>query len=196
MDSDEIIIKALKYKNYFGHTGGITLSGGEPLMQAEFASEVLQKCHEQDINTVIDTAGYELTVPVKKCLAQADLVMVDLKHSNPEKHKELTGCELSRTLKFIEYLSLNKIKYWVRHVIVPGLTDSEDEIMQLIQLISKYRLPEKIELLPYHSMAVEKWAKLGKKYMLANTAEPTTEKMKQLQELVNSKLVSLTGFDF
>jgi len=188
-DSSEIVEKVLKYKNYFGKEGGVTLSGGEPLMQAGFACEILKKCMENNINTAIDTAGYELTDNVKKCLKYTGLALIDLKHSNPDKHSELTGHELSRTLKFIEYVSSHKIRYWIRQVIVPGLTDSEEQVIRLLELLKTYNPPEKVELLSYHRMAIEKWKEIHKEYKYKNIPEPDEQVMKRLQKLVNSKLL-------
>ena len=160
----------LKYKDFFNFTGGgVTLSGGEPLMQPKFALDLFKKLKDVNIHTCLDTCGYvELSDDMKGVLAHCDLVMLDIKHLDSDMHLKLTGKDNKRVLEFLDYLcSINK-KTRIRQVLVPTFTTDEDYINELISFLDNYRgIIEKIELLPYHKMGVEKWEKLGIKYKLS-----------------------------
>ena len=160
----------LKYKDFFNFTGGgVTLSGGEPLMQPKFALDLFKKLKDVNIHTCLDTCGYvELSDDVKGVLEHCDLVMLDIKHLDSDMHLKLTGKDNKRVLEFLDYLySINK-KTRIRQVLVPTFTTDEDYINELISFLDNYRgIIEKIELLPYHKMGIEKWEKLGIKYKLS-----------------------------
>lgn len=183
-DSEEIIKKIIHYKPYFGTEGGVTFSGGEPLMQAEFLLDMLKKCRSNGINTAIDTNGFLLNDTVKSCLSICDLVILDVKHTDPKKHKELTGMELRNTIKFFKYLAEKNIPIWIRQVIIPGINDTEKDIIRLAELLKNIKSVKKVELLPYHKMGLAKWKRLKITCPLEDFPEPTPEKMQSLKELL------------
>lgn len=177
MSAAEIALKAARMKPYFKQNGGITLTGGEPFMQADFALEILQLCKKEGIHTAVDTCGYYFNDIVKKTLDYTDLVILDIKHTNIDECKRLTGEEIS--FDFLEYIKNRP--HWIRQVIVPGLTDSEENIKKL-SLLSKHA--EKVELLPYHQMGIFKYQSLGIEYPLKDTAEPTVEDLACLEKII------------
>lgn len=183
--SDEILKKALRLLPYFGKTGGVTLSGGEPFMQAGFALAILQKCKQNGIHTAVDTSGFYLTQTVKRALEFTDLVLLDIKHTSPTEYKRLTGMDISSSLGFLDYMKKIQKPLWIRQVIVPGITDSPQQVEAMLKLVSGANVL-KVELLPYHTMGVEKWAKLGYDYPLAGVLPPANETMRSLDALVDS----------
>lgn len=167
----EVFNMLKKYKNYFGKKGGITITGGEPLLQSDFVIELLQLCKNDGIHTAIDTSGYILNDKVKEILKYTDLVLLDIKILDEEAHKELTGGSLEPVLEFAKYLeSINK-PVWIRHVIVPEITDNDQLLAKLAEYISKMKNVEKVELLPYHKLGEFKYREMGIKYPLEEIAE-------------------------
>lgn len=175
---DSIYKDIVKYINFFKFSGGgVTVSGGEPLLQAEFLYELFKKLSADDINIAIDTCGYiDLTQTVKEVLNLSNLILLDIKHLDSKIHNELTGKDNAKVLNFLKYLkSINK-KVWIRQVLVPTYTTSEEYINNLILFLNAYKnIIDKIELLPYHKMGKEKWEKLGLKYSL--NVEPPDKKI-------------------
>jgi len=180
----EIVDMAIRYKPYFRGGGGITLSGGEPLLQPAFATEVLLGCRARGIHTALDTAGVEIDEFVDQALAQTDLVILDIKHADAERHRQLTGAPLEPTLTFMRQVAVRGIDLWVRQVIVPGWNDSERDMLALADLIRGATTLKKVELLPYHAMARAKWEALGKPYPLAGTPEADPAVRKHLEEVL------------
>lgn len=166
---DEALTRILRFKPYFRRGGGITLSGGEPFMQATFATEVLKGCKEQGIHTAVDTNGYYLDSHVKEALGYTDLVILDIKHTVPIKHEQLTGQPLMKPLEFLEYVADKDIPTWVRQVVVPGWNDTATDIKSLGYLVRDLACVHRVELLPYHTMGVHKWEKKGIPYPLVGT---------------------------
>ena len=164
MESDEVVAQMVRLKPYFGSEGGLTLSGGEPLMQAPFALEILRGCRAEGIHTALDTCGFYLDETVKHCLRHTDLVLLDIKHSDPDRHKALTGHHMDRMLRFVEYLAEKRSAVWVRHVVVPGWTDGEEDLRGLLSIARMMPGLQMVELLPYHRMARDKWQALGVPY--------------------------------
>ena len=140
---EEITEKAVKYREYFGEKGGITLSGGEPLLQPEFAYEVFRLCHEKGINTCLDTSGSILNESVKKLLTETDRVLLDIKYTDDDLYMENVGCSLQKPMEFLEYLNEQKIPTTLRQVIIPTLNDSEENIAKLNEIV-KENLSDKI----------------------------------------------------
>lgn len=166
---DDIFDKIMKYKNYIHPNGGVTITGGEPLLQPKFVFELFTKLKEQNIHTCIDTSGMvALTDDIKNVLSVTDLVLLDIKHIDDSKCKELVGKSNELELKFARYLSDNNINMWIRQVIIPNYTDSEQDLLKLKLFISSLKNVQKIELLPYHDIGKFKWENLGVKYELAN----------------------------
>ena len=148
----ETFEKVKKYKGYFGKKGGLTVTGGEPFLQADFILELFKLCKEDGINTVVDTSGYIFNEKVKEVLEYTDLVLLDIKAIDEKVYKELTGVELENTLKFAQYLKEKGKRVWIRHVIVPGITDNDELLNRLAEYVSNLDNVEKVELLPYHKL--------------------------------------------
>ena len=183
--SDEVFHEIQKVKGFIKN-GGLTVSGGEPLLQAEFIRELFEKCKEQNIHTAIDTSGFVLDDKVKDTLRFTDLVLLDVKHIVPEKYKTLTGQDLAPTLEFLDYLhSINK-PVWIRYVLVPTYTDDEADIHAWSQAMAKYPNIERVDLLPFHQMGKQKWAQMGVKYKLENLPTPTNEEIEKAEQIIRS----------
>lgn len=182
---DEIFEKTLRYKPYFENSnGGVTVTGGEPLLQVKFLIEFFKKLKKAGIHTCIDTSGIvDLTEDIKEVLKLTDLVLLDIKHIDSEKCKDLTGHLNKRELEFARYLSKNNIPIWIRQVIIPGITDEEEDIIKLKEFIKTLKTVEKIEFLPYHTAGKYKWAELGKKYELADIREVTPEDIGRVRKI-------------
>ncbi len=167
----------LKYKSFI-KKGGVTFSGGEPTLQAEFCltlSDLLQKHGIYSI--ALDTSGYVLNACVKKLLEKISLVLLDIKSIDPVVYENVTQVKLQPTLDFLKYLQAIHKKTWIRHVVVPGLTDNDDHLEKLAFFLTKYKdIVEKVEVLPYHTMGVIKWEQLGLKYPLKDTKPLSKER--------------------
>lgn len=188
---EEVIKKILRFKPYFSRSGGgVTFSGGDPLVQPEFLLEMLKLCKANGIHTAIDTAGYG-DGNYDEILKYTDLVLLDIKHINSDGYVVLTGRDTKDVNTFLEALRRSKTRVWVRHVVVPGYTDTEDHMKKIAEIITN-EVPnvDKIELLPYHVLGVNKYEKLGISYRLDGVEPMNKEKVKQLQDylvsLVNS----------
>ena len=174
---DEIVEKINRYKNYIIPSGGgVTVTGGEPLIQASFVLELFKKLKENGIHTCVDTSGmFALTDGIKEVLKYTDLVLFDIKHIDDEKCKELVGVSNKKELEFARYLSDNNIKMWIRQVLVPGYTDDGQDLLKLKNFLSTLKTVEKIQILPYHNMGKYKWKKLGLEYPLEGVREANQE---------------------
>ena len=186
MTPDEIVKKAMRYQPYFANGGGLTLSGGEPLMQPKFALEILSGCRGVGISTCVDTAGSVLNDEVKAALAYADLVMLDVKHTDAVKNKALTGGNIETNMAFLEYCKDIQIPLWIRQVILPGWNDTAEDMESLLRYINGANV-QKIELLPYHTLGVHKWDLLGLPYQLKGVEQPSEEQMVRLRKVVELK---------
>ena len=182
---DEILNKIENYKNYIMPNGGVTVTGGEPLLQVHFLIELFKKLKEKNIHTCIDTSGMvDITEDIKTLLNYTDLVLLDIKHIDPIKCKDLVGVSNERELKFAEYLSQNNIDMWIRQVLIPGYTDDENDLKKLKSFIDKLNSVKKVELLPYHNMGEYKWKKLGLNYDLKDVKAPTAEEVKKAKQIL------------
>lgn len=177
---DEIVAKALRYRTYFGEDGGVTVSGGEPLMQSEFVAELFKKLHENGINTALDTAGVTPTALVEKVLKHTDTVLCDIKHSTEEGCKEYFGTSLSVTLEFLKLCDKMGLDIIIRHVVVPNFTSDENGIREIAKISRELKNVKNIELLPFHKMCIEKYEKLGVPFPLANVPECSSELIETL----------------
>ena len=184
MTAEELVKKVLKYKPYFGDDGGVTFSGGEPLRQPKFLLEALKECKKYGINTCLDTSG--AGDEYDEILDYVDLVILDVKAIDAEKYKALTGQNIERYNRFLATCQKKKKRLWLRQVIVPGYNDTEADILRLKEYIKNIENVEKVELLPYHSMAKEKYKKLGIKYRLENVLDMDKEKCKKLEKLLTN----------
>lgn len=186
MTAEELVKKILKYKPYFGDDGGVTFSGGEPLKQPEFLLEALKECKKHNLHTCLDTSGYGENY--EEILDYVDLVILDVKAIVPEKYKALTGQVMDKYNKFLETCQKKNKKLWLRQVIVPGYNDTKEDILKLKDYIKNIKNVERVELLPYHSMAKEKYKNLGIKYRLENVLDMDKEKCKQLEKFLRENL--------
>ncbi|MBZ4663407.1 MAG: pyruvate formate-lyase 1-activating enzyme [Caloramator sp.] len=185
---DELLQKVKRYKIYFNHSGGgVTLSGGDPLLQPEFVIEFFKRCKEEGIHTTLDTSGYGIGM-YDEILRYTDLVLLDIKHIEDVEHKKLTGYDRHGFLEFLDAVKKNNTKLWIRHVVVPGITDTEDHIRALADYINTIPNVEKVELLPYHVHGVNKYAELGMKYRLEGVEPLSKERLEQLKGIMNTKL--------
>lgn len=183
---EELIEKILRYKNYIIPNGGVTISGGEPLLQTKFLIELFTELKKYNIHTCIDTSGsFDLTSDIKKLIDLTDLFLLDIKCINDEKAKELTGVSNKKELSFAEYLSSIGKTMWIRQVLVPGITDDEQDLLALKNFISTLKSVEKVEILPYHDLGKFKWKKLGCKYELEGYRTANNEDVKRAKEILN-----------
>lgn len=193
MSSDEAIEKALRYKTYWGDTGGITVSGGEPLVQIDFLIELFKKAKEHDINTCIDTSGgcFNRNEPFfskfNELMRYTDLLMVDIKHIDNEQHKILTGVGNENILDMIKYLNDINKPIWIRHVLVPMRNDYDEYLIRLNNFIKSLNNVKKVEVLPYHTLGVFKWEQLGIPYKLEGINPPSQERIDNANILLNVK---------
>ena len=182
---DEIFDKIMDYKNYITPNGGVTVSGGEPLLQVKFLIELFTKLKKKKIHTCIDTSGMvALTDDVKYLLTLTDLVLLDIKHIDSEKCKDLVGFDNKLELEFAKYLNDQHIPVWIRQVLVPGYTDDEKDLLKLKDFLSTLSNVQKIEILPYHSIGKYKWTKLGFQYGLENVRDATSDDVKRAKMIL------------
>ncbi len=183
MDVHDAMKLLRRYQPYYGDIGGVTCSGGEPLLQIEFLIELFKACKREGISTCLDTAGYG-NGDYMELLQYTDLVLFDIKHYLPEKYKELTGGDISRPEAFLQAAKANGTSLWIRHVVVPGLTDSKEHIQGLNQYISNIPNVKKVELLGYHTLGVSKYQGMGISYPLQNVPSMNQETLKELQSII------------
>jgi len=183
MTARELVEEAARYKTWMQTSGGgITLSGGEPLLQPEFTLEVIRLAHQRKMTVALDTSGFGSLSRIKECLDEVDLVLLDIKTAVPEEYKALTGVSADKPLATLEYLKEIGKPVWVRHVVVPGLTDHRENLEALKHLLMDMTNLEKLEFLPFHKMGEDKWDQMGKAYTLKNTPTPEQSFMDQLQQ--------------
>ena len=187
--SVEDIVKLIeKNKSYYMLNGGVTISGGEPLVQLDFLIELCRVLKEKGYNVAVDTSGYlfnwENVKKFDELVKFVDLFLLDIKHINLEKHKKLTGVSNEYILKFARYLDRNGKKVWIRYVLVPDLTDNELDMFRLRDFIYSLGNVEKVEVLPYHNLGVDKYKQLGIEYRLKDTSLPTKESINRAEEIL------------
>ena len=183
---DEVYDKIMRYKNYIYPDGGVTITGGEPLLQAPFLIELFTKLKEENIHTCIDTSGMVvITEEIKKLLSLTDLVLLDIKHIDSAKCKALVGVSNKLELEFAKYLSDNSIPVWIRQVLVPGYTDSKEDLEKLKTFLSTLNNVKKIEILPYHSIGKYKWEKLGVKYEFEGVRDANNDDVARAKKILD-----------
>lgn len=181
LSARELVHRAMRYREYFRHDGGITLSGGEPLLQAEFATALFEECHKVRINTCLDTSGCILNDEVKELLVHTDRVLLDIKYPTDALYREHVGCSIEAPLRFLQYLNRQEIPTTLRQVIIPGLTDTDESVDFLSLLAEERKCVDSIELLPFHKLCITKYDRLGIPFPMADMDEPTKERMEYLQ---------------
>lgn len=177
----QIVEDVLRYRNFM--TGGITLSGGEPLAQPLFTAALLRQCHRHGIHTAIDTAG---SIPLSCCqeaVDEGDLLLLDIKALDPDDHKQLTGRGNASTLELLDHREANRRPVWIRHVLVPGYTLDSGKLKSLARFLSHYTCIQKVELLPFHKMGEYKWEQMRIPYRLTDTPVPTANQVAEAKEI-------------
>lgn len=183
--SEEIFQKAVRYKEYFGKEGGITVSGGEPLLQSEFVKELFELCHKEGINTCLDTSGSILNDSVKELLSVTDRVLLDIKYTDNSLYEKHVGCRLDKVLEFLAYLNEINVPVTLRQVIIPTLNDTEENILKLKSIAEKYSCIDKTELLPFKKICQVKYDKMGIKFPFGNIPQPSKKTIQKLEMLIN-----------
>lgn len=193
MEADELLDKAERYRSYWREDGGITVSGGEALLQIDFMIELFIKAKQRGIDTVLDTSAQPFSrrepffTKFKELMKHTDLVLLDLKHIDDEQHQLLTGHSNKNILDCAEYLSEIGKPVWIRHVLVPGITDDDRYLHRTAQFIGTLKNVQKIEVLPYHSLGAYKWKELGMEYSLEGVESPAPERVKNAQDILDSR---------
>lgn len=182
LSPEELLEEVLRYKSFIAK-GGVTVTGGEPLLQPEFLYEFYSLCKENGIHTALDTSGAIFTQAVQKVYDIVDLVLLDVKSIDANQHKELTGVKIDNTLKSLNFLEEKNKPTWVRHVIVPGWTDDDLLLKKTADYLVPYRCIEKVELLPYHDMGTRKYEQLGMEYRLKNTLPLSKERLENVRTI-------------
>lgn len=190
MTADEVLAKALRYKNYWGNKGGITVSGGEALLQIDFLIDLFKKAKAQNVHTTLDTSGNPFTREnpffdkFNELMKYTDLFMLDIKHMDDDAHIALTGQTNKNILDMAKYLSDNGKTMWIRHVLVPGITDSEEQLTKLKEFVDTLETVERVEVLPYHTLGVFKWEELGLPYGLEGVNPPSQEEVQRAKDIL------------
>lgn len=181
----ELHEKILNYKEYISNSGGVTITGGEPLLQSEFIIELFKRLKKDGIHTCIDTSGMvELTDTIKELIELTDLFLVDIKHIDSDKCKELVGFDNKKELNFLKYLSQIGKETWIRQVIIPGITDNEQDLKKLGEFIKSLNNVSNVELLPYHNLGKYKWDNLGVKYELEGIRSANDEDIERAKNII------------
>ena len=190
--TDELLEKAMKYRSYWKNDGGITVSGGEPLLQIDFLTELFRKAKANGIHTTLDTSGNPFTreepffSKFNELMKYTDLVMLDIKHIDDEQHKILTGCTNKNILDLARYLSDIKKPVWIRHVLVPERSDYDEYLIKLDEFIQSLDNVQKVEVLPYHNLGAYKWDELGYEYKLKGIDPPSVERVENANKLLHT----------
>ncbi len=190
--TDELLEKAMKYRSYWKNDGGITVSGGEPLLQIDFLTELFRKAKANGIHTTLDTSGNPFTreepffSKFNELMKYTDLVMLDIKHIDDEQHKILTGCTNKNILDLARYLLDIKKPVWIRHVLVPERSDYDEYLIKLDEFIQSLDNVQKVEVLPYHTLGAYKWDELGYEYKLKGIDPPSVERVENANKLLHT----------
>ncbi len=182
--AEALVEKVQRYREYFGARGGITLSGGEPLLQAEFAKEVFGLCHRAGIHTCLDTSGCLLNEEVKALLAETDRVLLDFKYTDDAAYRENVGCSMATVEQFLAYLDGQKIPTTLRQVIIPSVNDTAENVRKLKAIADRYPCVDGIELLPFRKICQIKYDQMGIEFPFGHIPEPTAEAIKKLNQFI------------
>ncbi|MBO5311452.1 MAG: pyruvate formate lyase-activating protein [Bacteroidales bacterium] len=180
---EDIVRMAVNQKPFFGKKGGVTFSGGEPTSQAKELLPLVKRLHEEGINVCIDTNGGVWNPAVEELLKEVDLVLLDVKQINPARHESLTGRSNTQTLKTAQWLEDTGKPFWLRYVLVPGISDFEEDIRTLGEHFKDYRMIQRVEILPYHTLGIHKYETLGQEYALKDTKTNTPEQLQRAESL-------------
>ena len=186
----QLLDRAERYRSYWRDKGGITVSGGEALLQIDFLLELFKKAKERGINTCLDTSAQPFTREepffgkFEELMKYTDLILLDIKHIDPEEHKKLTGWDNANILDCARYLSDIKKPVWIRHVLVPGITDVDDYLEKTAEFIKTLNNVERVDVLPYHTLGVHKWHELGIPYQLEDVDSPSSERLQHAKDVL------------
>lgn len=181
---EDVVRRAVRYKEYFGAEGGITVSGGEPLLQAEFVREIFELCHKEGINTCLDTSGSIINKNVEALLDVTDRVLLDIKYTCDDLYRKHAGCDMQTVLDFLAILNSKNIPVTLRQVIIPSLNDNEENVTVLKEIVRSHTCVDKTELLPFRKICQVKYDNLSIPFPFAHIPEPTAESMKKLNEFL------------
>lgn len=190
---EELLNQAERYRPYWGKDGGITVSGGEPLLQIDFLIELFKQAKQRHISTCIDTAGQPFTreepffSKFQELMQYTDLLLLDIKHIDPFQHKLLTGQSNENILDLFRYLDAIQKPIWVRHVLVPGITDNDAWLYQTRAFLASLHNIERIDVLPYHTLGLHKYEALGIPYTLKDVDPPTRERIENAKQILTGK---------
>ncbi len=193
-DADELVKKVLRYRPYWKREGGVTVSGGEPLMQIDFLIELFEKLKKENVHTCVDTSGAPFTreepffSKFRRLTDLTDLFLVDIKHIDSDRHRELTGRGNENILDMLSFLSEIKKPVWIRHVLVPDKTDDDYYLKKLRAFIDTLENVERVEVLPYHTLGASKWKSLGIPYPLKGIDPPTKERMENAEKILGAHM--------
>ena len=182
--AEELVKKALRFREYFGREGGVTVSGGEPLLQTDFVKELFALCHENQLNTCLDTSGCILNNSVKELLSVTDRVLLDVKYTTDALYRENVGCSIDTPVAFLDYLCEKNIPTTLRQVIIPTQNDNEENMRSLKEIISAHKNVDKVELLPFRKICQVKYDKMGITFPFGEIPEPAKAKMEELESLL------------
>ena len=185
--AEDVFNKALKYKNYFGDLGGVTISGGEPLLQPKFCAEIFSLCKQNGINTCLDTSGSAFNDEVKRLIDYTDRVLLDVKYTNNEQYEKYVGMEYKKVLDFLTFLKEKNIPVTIRQVIIPTLNDNVDNVKELNLIANKYKVVDKIELLPFRKICATKYKNLRLNFAFEKFDTPTNLQIENLYGYVDEK---------
>ena len=184
----EILAKVLRYKEYFGDKGGITVSGGEPLLQPDFVYELFSLCRSNGIHTCLDTSGCIINEGVARLLEVTDLCLLDIKYTDEKQYEDYVGGSLKDTLSFLKLLEEKGVKTWIRQVIIPSINDTKENILKLKELTESYSVIERYELLPFRKICQTKYDALGLEFKFSHILEPKREEVKKLEEKLTKNI--------
>ncbi len=191
-DTDELVGKAMRYRPYWKREGGVTVSGGEPLMQIDFLIELFEKLKKENVHTCVDTSGAPFTreepffSKFRRLTDLTDLFLADIKHIDSDRHRELTGRGNENILDMLRFLSETKKPVWIRHVLVPDKTDDDYYLKKLREFIDTLGNVERVEVLPYHTLGAAKWKSLGIPYLLKGIDPPTKERVENAEKILGA----------
>ena len=188
-DAEELAARLLRFYSFIKN-GGVTFSGGEPLLQAEFVTEVAERLKQEGLHIAIDTCGTPITAATERLLAVADLFLLDIKMTTEEDYKRHTGGSLAATMAFLDKLEQMQKDVWIRHVVVPGINDTEEDILRLAELIKGYTCIKKVELLSYKNLCFEKYRTLGIPFSLEDTPPMKADVLEALEKALTEALQS------
>ncbi len=180
---EELVTRALRFREYFGKDGGVTVSGGEPLLQAEFVTAFFELCRREGLNTCLDTSGCILTPAVKELLSHTDRVLLDVKYTTDADYRAYVGCGMAAPMAFLDYLDACGIPTTLRQVIIPTVNDTEEQVKALKAIADAHKCVDKVELLPFRKICQVKYDSMGLKFPFAHIPEPTKEQMVRLEQV-------------